>query len=223
MTYLDSSELSSYGLPADTSDAWLAAASAMIEAACRRPSLAAQQYTERLRITPDRNGVQLSFLPLAVVAPATTPFANARARYAMPRRGENFTPLSFPDVATGAPPVEFISDIALAFSLPGTWTNIDITSLDYFSSTGEVTFPSNVLGIPYNEIELTYTAGLDPTTIPAAVKFACAQIIRNAQAMPAFNVRSASLQSMHLEYFQDSLVDASVRALLEPYVARRLA
>jgi hypothetical protein len=221
MNYLDPSEYSDYGLSASASTSWIAAASSLIESYCRRPTLGVEQYTERLRVTPDRNSTQLSFLPLAVVAPATSPFVSARARYAMPRRGE------FPDLYTGAPSWPgfgqggFISDVALAFALPGAWTTLDITSLDYFSSTGEVTFPYNVLGLGYNEVEITYTAGLD--TIPAAVKFACAQIVQNAQATPALNVRSASLQGMHLDYFADSLIDASVQRLLEPYVARRIA
>ena len=54
---------------------------------------------------------------------------------------------------------------------------------------GEVALPQNPLGLAYNEVELTYTAG--SAAIPDAVKFACAQIVRNAQATPALNVRAA--------------------------------
>ena len=58
-----------------------------------------------------------------------------------------------------------------------------------------MTLPVNAVGLGYSEIDLVYTAGL--ITIPDAVKVACAQIVRNAQATPALNVRSGKLDRMH--------------------------
>ncbi len=52
------------------------------------------------------------------------------------------------------------SKIAWAFSLPGQWTAIDPNSVDFDPNTGELTLPWNVLGLPYNEVMVTYTAGL---------------------------------------------------------------
>ena len=69
-------------------------------------------------------------------------------------------------------------------------------------------------------MEITYNSGV--ATIPDTVKFACAQIVRNAQATPALNVRAGDLNRMHLEYFEDTLVDSTVRALLAPYVAQKV-
>jgi len=46
--------------------------------------------------------------------------------------------------------------------------------------------------------------------------------VRNAQATPALNVRASSINSMHLEYFADALVDSSVQAMLAPYVAQKV-
>jgi hypothetical protein len=63
-------------------------------------------------------------------------------------------------------------------------------------------------------------AGLDP--IPGGVKCACAQIVRNAQATPALNVRANRLDQMSMEYFADSLIDGTVRKLLAPYVAQKV-
>ena len=80
--------------------------------------------------------------------------------------------------------------------------------------------PTNALGLAYNEVEITYNAGV--AAIPDAIKFACAQIVRNAQATPALNVRAGDLNRMHLEYFEDTLVDSTVRALLAPYVAQKM-
>ncbi|MFY9645417.1 MAG: hypothetical protein WAK29_09570, partial [Terriglobales bacterium] len=87
MNYLQPSEYQLYGLEATTAPAWVTAASAIVDAHCRRVTLAINQYTERLR-TEERRPVQVTFLPLATVAPATSPIVSARARYATPRRGE---------------------------------------------------------------------------------------------------------------------------------------
>jgi hypothetical protein len=116
---------------------------------------------------------------------------------------------------------QFSDDVLRTFALPGTWTTLDPTTFDFEAQAGEITIAPNPLGFSFNEIELTYNAGLG--TIPDAVKFACAQIVRNAQATPALNVRSESIDRLRLDYFSDSLLDASVRSLLTPYVAMKLA
>ena len=208
MIYLDPSQYEAHGLPGTTPEAWVTAASALVDAHCRRPTLAVAEYTERLRLAAGRGAVRLSYLPLAAVAPATTPIVSARGRYALPRRGE------------GVPGGELAADVAQAFSLPGTWTALDPAALDVSPDSGEVTLPANPLGLGFNEVEITYHAGL--AEIPEAVKCACAQIVRNAQATPALTVRAGTLDQMHLEYFADTLLDASVRAWLAPYVAQKL-
>ena len=209
MNYLEVNEYEAYGLEATTSPSWIAAASALMDAHCRRATLGVAECNERLRLAHGRNTVRLSCLPLATVAPAATPFATVRARYAQPRRGEGLTELG-----------EFANGVAQAFALPGAWTDLDPATLDFCAETGEVTLPSNALGLAFNEVEIRYNAGL--AVIPEAVKVACAQIVRNAQATPALNVRGNSLGGMHMEYFSDSLLDASVRKLLAPYVAQKV-
>jgi hypothetical protein len=67
---------------------------------------------------------------------------------------------------------------------------------------------------------VTYTAGLGE--IPGTVKCACAQLVRNAQATPALNVRSSKLDKMTMQYFSDSLLDEGVQKLLAPYVAQKV-
>jgi hypothetical protein len=76
------------------------------------------------------------------------------------------------------------------------------------------------LELGYSEIDATYTAGLE--TIPHEVKVACAQIVRNAQATPALNVRSSRVDRLQLEYFSEGLLDQMVRSLLAPYVAQKV-
>ena len=206
MNYLDATEYLAYGLETTTDVAWVTAASAIIDAHCRRATLGVSQYQERLKMPPELNTVRLSYLPLATVAPATTPIVTLQGRYGIPRRGE----WPFPELS-----LEF----ALVFALPGSWTAIDPNSIDIWMESGELTFPVNALGLFFNEIDVVYNAGL--ATIPTNVKVACAQIVKSAQSMPALNVKAGTIDRLRLDYFGDALVDETVRSLLEPYVARK--
>jgi hypothetical protein len=82
------------------------------------------------------------------------------------------------------------------------------------------TLPWNLLGLPYNEVAVTYSAGL--AAIGDDVKSACAQIVRNAQSTPALNASKTKIDTMQIQYFSSSLVDETVQAWLNPYVANRL-
>ncbi len=207
MNYLSPSEYETYGLEATTPAAWVTSASSVVDAHCRRTTLGVAQYEERMRIVAGRNTVRVTYVPLAILPPATMPIISARGRYAIPRRGE----WPFDDLS---------SDVALMFGLPGTWNTVDPAAIDVYADTGELTLPVNAVGLGYSEIDLVYTAGL--ITIPDTVKVACAQIVRNAQATPALNVRSGKLDRMQLDYFSGSLVDQTVQTLLAPYVAQKV-
>ena len=206
MEYLLPTDYVDYGLPADLTDDWVTMASALMESYCRRTSLLATQYLERIRLTAGSQTVQLSYMPLAIVAPNTIALVDVQVRYGMPRRGELQDPM--------------LAQVAWAFSLPGSWSELDPTSVDVNPTTGELTFPRTFLGLDYNEVMVTYTAGL--LTIPPAVKVACAQIIKNAQATPAMNVKSTKLDTMQMQYFSGSLIDPQVQLLLRPYFAQRI-
>lgn len=205
MPYLQPADYPNYGLPASTSADWITAATALINSYCRRPDLNIVQYTERLRLTRDSQTVHLSYLPLAPLGSATSPLVSLEGRYARPRRGEL--------------PQEPLMELVWAFSLPGQWTAIDPTTVDCDPNTGELTLPCNVLGLPFNEIAVTYTAGL--ATIGDDIMCACAQIVRNAQSTPALNASKTKIDTMQMQYFSSSLVDETVQAWLRPYVANR--
>lgn len=197
MAYLQPSEYAVYGLSADTSDAWVLAASAMMEAHCRRASLVSSTYTERLSLNRRSRSAQLTYGPVTAVTAV-------QARYSA-RCEEACSPLA---------------EYALVFGMPGQWVTVDPSTVVMDASCGEIQLPLNLLGLPYSEIEVTYTAGL--ATAPDAIKFACAQIVKNAQTTPGLNVRSSKLDTLQTQYFSDSLLDSQVRALLRPYVAERL-
>ena len=206
MGYLLPTEYVQYGLTAETTDDWVTMASALIEAYCRRPSLLVTQYVERMRLTAGAQTVRLSYRPLTASVGATSVLVGVRVRYARPRRGEQ--------------PDSFREQIAWAFSVPGSWNALDVTTVDINETTAELTFPVNFLGLDYNEVEITYTSGL--ATIPDAAKVACVQIVKNAQATPGMNVKSSKMDTLQMQYFSGSLIDPQVQLLLKPYVAERL-
>src|ERR1700733_3200993 len=130
MSYLDPSEYVAYGLTAETTDDWTAMASALMDAHCRRPSLLVTQYVERMRLTAGSQTVRLSYLPLAALGTATSPLVGVRVRYGRPRRGEMEDPM--------------LAQVAWAFSMPGSWSALDLANIDVNLVTGEVTFPANL-------------------------------------------------------------------------------
>ena len=206
MGYLLPIEYVQYGLSAETTDDWITTASALIDAYCKRVSLMVTPYTERLRVSAGAESVLLSYRPLATAEDASSPLISVQVRYGRPRRGE------LADV--------FREQVASAFNLPGSWTELDVTSIDFDERTGRLTLPGNFLGLGYNEVEVSYTSGLG--VIPPGVKVACAQIVKNAQATPALNVKSSRLDILQMQYFSGSLLDSHVQILLRPYVAERL-
>jgi len=206
VNYLNPSEYQLYGIDASTDLALVGAGSSLIDAHCRRTTLAVARYEERIRMMPDRNTIHLTYLPLTPLAPASSPIVSGRGRYTIPRRGE----WPFSDLRL---------DVALMFGLPGTWSNIDPASLDFDPATGELSLPLNLMGLWYSEVDLTYTAGY--ATIPDAVKYACAQIVRNAQATPAVNVKTGHMDRFRMEYFAPDLLDLTVRSLLAPFIAQK--
>ena len=208
MNYLAAEEFEGHGLEAATPMGWVAAASALIDAHCRRETLAVAQYTERLRLTKGCNTVRLSYLPLTRVSPAPSALLSVRGRYAPARRGE------------AGENADWAAEAMQIFGLPGMWNELDPLKVDLCEATGELSFTVNALGLGFSEVEVTYTAGV--AEIPEGVKCACAQIVRNALATPALNVRAGNLDRMHLAYFSDTLLDQTAVALLAPYVAQKV-
>ena len=205
MNYLDASEFEVYGLEETTDQSLVTAASALMDAHCRRETLGVAEYTERFRLN-GRAVVRLTYLPLATVEGAVSALTSVKVRYGNPRRGE------IGDLA---------GDYANAFGLAGQWASLGAEMLDYDAATGEVCLPAHPLGLGFNEVEVTYTAGVPE--VPRALKAACAQIVRNCQSTPSLNVKSSTVDKMHMEYFTGSLLDEGVRKLLSPYVAQKVA
>ncbi len=207
MSYLLPAQYQAYGLDVETPDGVVAMASALMETWCKRPTLLAAEYTERVRLIAGSQTVRLSYGPVFAGA-----LVSGRVRYARPRRGDE-------NPAPGQNGL-FIQQVATAFGLPGTWSVLDVTTLDVYAGTREVTLPANLFGLAYNEVELSYMAGF--VAVPDQVLQACAQIVKNALAIPALNVKRSRLDTLQMEYFSGSLIDDNVASLLRPWRAERL-
>src|ERR1017187_9759339 len=118
MGYLLPAEYVAYGLAADTTDDLVAMASALMEAHCKRPTLMAAQYTERIRLTAGSQTGRLSYGPLSTGA-----LIGARVRYAKGRRGE------YADLNLNQ---QMGLQISTVFGLPGTWSTLDVTTIDVY-------------------------------------------------------------------------------------------
>ena len=171
----------------------------MVDAFCRRASLLVTAYVERLRVQRGGQTLRLSNGPLAVSGAITA----CRVR------------LRKVDLLNATP----LQRDAAAFGLCGAWSTVDPAQVAVYAN-GEVELPANVLGVSYDEAEISYQAGY--TTSPNAVKIAVAQIVRNAQATPGLNVKRQEVDSMVMEYFAPALLDDEVKRLLQPYVSVRL-
>ena len=208
MGYLQSADYANYGLAPDTTDDWVTVASALMENYCRRASLLVTQYTERVRLTAGAQTAQLTYLPLTALPPASLPLVTVQARFTQPRRGEAALAMQYD-----------LQELWTAFSLPGSWVTVDPTTVDW-TPDGFLELPRSVMGLPFNEVAVTYTAGL--STVPDAVKSACALIVKNAQSTSGMNVKASRMDTVQMQYFSDQLVDSTVKTLLRPWVANRL-
>ena len=206
MAYLQPADYPKFGLPPGTSADWVTAATALINSHCRRPDLNIKEYIESLRVTGGSHAIRLTYLPLAALGSAASPIIKILGKYAGQRRGEYS--------------IDPLYEIACTFNLPGQWSALDTDAVDVELSTGELSWSSNLFGLSFSELKVTYTAGL--SAIGDDVKAACAQIVRNAQATPALNASRTRIDTMQMDYFSSSLLDETVRAWLRPYVANRV-
>jgi hypothetical protein len=207
MAYLTGDEYELFGLEATTPDSLVSAASDLIDAHCRRNGFGIAQYVERFRVGRSRT-VRLSYLPLAAMNGASSPIVQARGRFAR-LRGDWMTEAAL------------AQEVAQVFATPNLWFDVPVTSLDVDNASGEVILYNGPLSPALSDVEVTYTAGY--SAMPEAVRQACAKLVKNALATPALNVSRQKIDTMYLQYFADTLIDADVKRLLAPYVAQRLA
>ncbi len=203
--YLTTAEFTAFGLADSTDPALIRVVSDLVDAYCQRDSLLVAQYSDRNRLPDGLPVTRTRVTPLAMVAPATTPFISVRARHGIPR---------------GSGGLATLAELLAPFGGPPTWVDLTPSQVEHHAATGEVWLPASLYGGVYTEVEITYNAGF--SQVPENAKLACAQMIRNIESHPAASVREARLDRLKLAYFQHSLLDEDVRRLLSPFVAVRL-
>ena len=111
MVYLQPGDYTLYGLEQETPDALVAAASALIDAFCRRASLGAMTYVERLRFARDGRTLRLSYGPVVAITACSTRLRKMR-----------------PGMLQAIPFTQLQAD-AMAFGLGGSWNTLDPTTV----------------------------------------------------------------------------------------------
>jgi len=208
-------------------------------------SLCWTTYTERLLLPVGRNIVRVSFRPMAAVDVTTfsnlvasgsvdeepnyfyngfqpngqnkvgmstlTPIISCSGRYGYARRGQQQI---YPDLNYAAN----ILQIASYFGGPPQFTNVDVTSIDFDTRTGELWLPAGLYLSQYTEILISYNSGFDPRRMPNAIRHATASLVRNllARGGGATGLKSFSAGRIRAE-FTDELIDTNIQNMLQAY------
>lgn len=105
------------------------------------------------------------------------------------------------------------------FGGPPIWQSIDVRQADVRPDTGEAWLPAGMLLAYYSDVRMSYVAGYPAASLPAAIRQATANIIKNAAsadyAPPNFRIAQAG--GSKFERFTDSQLDTDTKNLLEPY------
>ncbi|MDE2103027.1 MAG: hypothetical protein KGL39_37630 [Patescibacteria group bacterium] len=225
-------------------------ASTLIDEYCGRldgdghGSLVYSTYVERLLVPDDRNILRLMQRPLVVVDQGTVNALGASGSVA----GNNFytgvtansqtLANGHVSVLIGAsgrygygrrsgimvyPDLNFIANslqIASFFGGPPQWTQVDLSLIDFDPRTAEVWVPAGLYLSHYTELVVVYNSGYDPRQMPAAIKHACADIVKNALAMAAGVgvLKSISTGGALSMSFGDDLIDNNVKRKLRNFV-----
>ncbi|MEK5415171.1 hypothetical protein [Paenibacillus sp. FSL L8-0708] len=103
------------------------------------------------------------------------------------------------------------------FGIPG-FVTADLTTLDVDKEIGTVMCGGSPFGIPYAELEVTYTSGWDP--IPDKVKVACGLLISQLAGNSNSNVKMRKDVDSTIEYFGNDMITPEIADLLSEYQHR---
>jgi hypothetical protein len=92
----------------------------------------------------------------------------------------------------------------------------DLSTLDVDKNIGSLWCGTSVFGIPFTELEVTYTSGWADT--PEKVKVACGMIIDQLVSINNPNVKVKKDFDSTIEYFGNSLISPEIANLLSEYV-----
>jgi hypothetical protein len=105
------------------------------------------------------------------------------------------------------------------------WSRVDVNQVSVSQVSGEVWIPAGALNAYFSDVRLRYVAGFAAAALPAAVKTACATVVKQLQQFPELAGSIKALQSggTKIEKFADSVLDAETRQRLAQFEARAYA
>lgn len=103
------------------------------------------------------------------------------------------------------------------FGAPG-FVEADISTLDVDKEIGAVICGGSPFGVPYAELEVTYTSGWNP--IPDKVKVACGLLIAQLSGSSNPNVKMRKDVDSTIEYFGNDMITPEIADLLSEYQHR---
>jgi hypothetical protein len=141
-----------------------------------------------------------------------SPIIGCSGRYSYGRRGAQQI---YPDLNYGAN----ILQIAAFFGGPPTWQTVDLTMSDFDVSTGEIWIPAGLYLGQYTELVVVYNSGFDPLYIPAAIKQACAALVRNflSRGGGTTGLKAITTAGTANVSFTNALIDPTIASWLDPY------
>jgi hypothetical protein len=169
---------------------------------------AGMTITEQKFLPKNRPITMLSRAPIAAVL-------SGSGRYGYSRRGE----------ASNSNMEDFNLLAALShFGGPPAWEVFDPRTVDFDQQTGQLWIPAGIMLAYYTEVRVRYVAGFAATSIPDAVKSACAMLASTIADAPALGaVKRYQAGGTAIERFADTLIDGDTKRALLPYQAKAMA
>lgn len=190
-----------YGL--QVTEGQVRAAQTLLNATCCRPSLWPEEYEERLSVPSDRQQVLLAATPVLQLL-------HAAGRYSYGRRDRR---------SLNQVNYDYLAAIAV-FGSPPRFTDIDVSTIEFFGATGEVWLPTGFFLIGYTEVQLRYLAGFP--TIPDSAKLLLAEILNAMCSRGVSDRTSYQVGRVTSKYASDSFITPTARMLAEPLTIKSL-
>ncbi len=139
---------------------------------------------------------------------------SASGRYGYGRQDMS---VAYPDLFAFINPLNLIT----MFGGPAPWVSIDITNTDYDPKTGEMWVPAGLQLQKYSEVLISYNSGWDPRSMPRAIKFVTASLVKNAMVMGDATTALLNLtmgrQGPNASFYKGGLVDPTLDQFLTPF------
>ncbi len=200
MAYLVTADLPTYAPQITLADpqatAYIKIASELIDRYCFR-TLGVTTYTERIPVNQFNQG-HLTYKPIVALT-------TVQVRYGR----KHYTYYTNP-----------VIDLYLLNNYfgPPRFQDVVVADCDFDPLQGYIWLPLGLWSVPYEEANLTYTAGY--ATVPEAVKCACGLLVAALVQRKGIGVVMEQIDDLRSQFKSDSLITPEIEQFLTPYIAR---